>query len=829
MEDNSVFSGLPWKQEGPAFQGGRIETIDCPVDQPNVIYAGFGTGSLWKSIDQGLSWNCIFQDQATSSIGDVAVSQSNPEIIYLGTGENLRVTRGYTYPGAGVYKSVNGGKTWVNVGLHSTHHIGRLAIDPNDPNLVFVAAMGPMWASNPERGLFMSKDGGSIWEKILFISDSVGVVDVAWDQVNKIIYAAAWEMVQGKKSGIYKSTDYGNHWEKCLGGFPENSGIGRIGLAISTINPKLVYASLDNRNKQSSKKDAEMIGLEVYRSENSGKTWSKMNSTLLDNYSGFGWAFGDIRISPAGDNEIYVLGVHTLYSRNGGKTFTRLEGNINHLLSSPATTLHLNNHDLYIDPVNPDRLILGNGGGIYQSFDKGENWLHSNTIPVAEMYDLKIDSRNQSVAYCGTQDNSCMFGPIKLGIPIDGPVDWKYVWLDPWSGGDGFITIPDPTDPGTVYYETQNGYLNRKNMVTGETVFIQPKTEAGESPMRTSWLTPCFVSIHSSTSLYYGANKVYKSIDRGDSWYRLSPDLCYSEDPFRKSRAITALAESPVIPGLIYAGTEKGAVWVSRDDGINWIEISADLPINTAGQICSSRHQESRVYIVMKSNDEDDYKPFLFCSENKGSSWKSISAGLPDDRVNYILEDPYLPDLIYIGTDRGVFVSPDKGKSWTSISKGLTTTSVQKLAWAEGNNYLVAATHGQSLFSCFAAPVRKYYKSVDPKSESLLGVQSGYLPGNKDFPGDWDWSRSVPAAIYWYQPKAGEMTISVSDSKDKEVFASRHSATIGMNLWEWDLVLSRQSDSVLYPVPKYKFPAPGTYQITVQGQGILIRSSLEVR
>ncbi|MFA5816779.1 MAG: hypothetical protein WC865_14285 [Bacteroidales bacterium] len=829
MEAHSVFSGLPWEQIGPAFQGGRVETIDCPIDQPNVIYAGFGAGSLWKSIDQGLSWNCIFLDQATFSIGDVAVSQSNPETIYLGTGENLRATRGYTYPGAGVYKSVNGGKTWANVGLHDSHHIGRVVIDPNDPNLVFVAAMGHMWTPNSERGLFMSKDGGNSWKKALFISDSVGVVDVAWDHVNKIIYAAAWEMVQGKKSGIYKSTDFGNHWEKCLEGFPENSGIGRIGLAISTTHPKIVYASLDNRNNQSSKNNSEIIGLEIYRSENSGQTWNKMNSSYLDNYSGFGWAFGDIRVSPVDIKEIYVLGVHTLYSKDGGKTLTRLGGKISHLLPNPATTLHLDNHDLFIDPLNPDRLILGNDGGIYLSFDKGSNWLHSNTIPIAEMFDLKIDSRNQSVAYSGTQDNSGIFGPIKLGTPIDGAVDWKYVWLDPWSGGDGFITIPDPTDPGSVYYESQNGYLNRKNMVTGETVFIQPKTEADESPMRTSWLTPYFISVHSPTTLYYGANKVYKSINRGDSWYRLSPDLCYSEDPFRKSRAINALAESPMKPGLLYAGTEKGAVWVSRDDGINWIEISEDLPIKTVGQICSSRHQESRVYVVMKSNDVDDYKPYLFLSENKGSSWKSISAGLPNDRVNFILEDPYLPDLIYIGTDRGVFTSPDKGKSWISISKGLTTASIQKLAWAEENSYLVAATHGQSLFSCFVAPVRKYFKSVDPKSECLLAVQSGYLPGRKDFPGDWDWSRNIPAAIYWYQPREGLMSISVTDSKEKEIYASRVTATIGLNLWKWDLVLSRKADSGLYPVPEYKFPAPGTYQITLQGQGIVLRSSLEIR
>jgi photosystem II stability/assembly factor-like uncharacterized protein len=829
MEDNSVFGELPWEQIGPAFQGGRVETIDCPAGQPNVIYAGFGSGSLWKSIDQGLSWKCIFTDQATFSIGDVAVSPSHPETIYLGTGENLRATRGYTYPGTGMYKSVNGGQSWTSIGLHDSHHIGRVVIDPNDPNLVFVAAMGHMWSKNSERGLFMTRDGGKSWKKSLFISDSTGVVDVAWDPAGKIIYAAAWEMIQGKGSGIYKSSDFGDHWEKCLNGFPENSGIGRIGLAISSTQPQTVYACLDNRNNRPGKGSSEMIGLEIYRSEDSGKSWSKMNSGYLDNYSGFGWAFGDIRVSPFYSREIYVLGVHALYSDNGGRTTTRLGGAINHLLPSPAKTLHLDHHDLYIDPSNPDRLILGNDGGIYMSPDKGQNWLHSNTIPVAEMYDLKIDPMDQARAYAGTQDNSGIYGPLNLEPTTGNQESWTYVWLDPWSGGDGFVTIPDPTDPSSVYYESQNGYLNRKNLVTGETEFIQPKTEEGESPLRTSWLTPYFVSAHSPTTLYYGANKIYKSIDRGDSWYRVSRDLCFPANPERNSRAITALAESPLKPGLLYAGTEKGAMWVSRDDGINWIEISEGLPVKSVVAVCSSRHKESRVYAVLKSIEEDDYRPYLFISENNGSSWKPISNSLPEDRINCILEDPDLKDLIYAGTDRGVLISPDTGTSWTSISKKLTTASIQALAWAGDNRYLVAATHGQSLFSCFAVPLRKYFKSVDPESECLLAVKGGFLPGRKDFSGDWDWSRSKPASIYWYQPVDGLMSISVKDSKEKEVFTGRIKAASGINVWNWDMVLGRKEDSGLYPVPEYKFPAPGIYQINIQGQGIVLRSDLEVR
>jgi photosystem II stability/assembly factor-like uncharacterized protein len=829
MEESSIFRNLPWNQCGPAFQGGRVETIECPVGQPNVIYAGFGSGSLWKSTDHGLSWNCIFHDQATFSIGDVAVSQSNPDIIYLGTGENLRATRGYTYPGSGIYKSVDAGNSWKNVGLPDSHHIGRVVIDPNNPDLVFVAAMGHMWSPNEERGLFLSTDGGTSWKKSLYISDSVGVVDVVWDPANKIIYAAAWEMIQGRSSGIFKSADLGKHWEKCLSGFPENNGIGRIGLSLSSANPKVVYASLDNRNKRHLAGDSEIIGMEVYRSENSGMTWKKMNLNYSDNYSGFGWAFGDIRVSPDDFREIYVLGVHPAFSNDGGQTFRAIGGRISHLQPSTAETLHLDNHDLYIDPNNSDRLILGNDGGIYFSYDKGVSWLHCNNIPVAEVYDLKITSQTNSTVYAGTQDNASIYGRLKLGIPLPDGSEWKYVWLDPWSGGDGFVTMPNPSVRGSVFYESQNGFLNRKNIETGETVFIQPKTESDESPMRTSWMTPYFVSLHQQSTLYYGANKVYKSVDQGNSWYRISPDLCYPKDLFRKSRSLTSLAESPLKPGLLYAGTEKGALWISRDDGINWNEISGNLPNRSVSQICPSLHSEGRVYAVLKAVDEDDYKPYLYISEKKSDTWKLISTGLPEDRINCILEDPELISLIYIGTDRGLFLSPDQGLTWIAISNRLTTASVQTLTFAEGNNYLIAGTHGQSLFSCFVLPLRMYFKTVDPRKAGMLAVQPGYLPVSKDFSGDLDWSKSIPVQVYWNQPSSGLVSVIVEDSSDKQIYSSKISATSGLNVWNWDLVISKKDDSGIYPIPEYKIPAPGTYQVTVQGQGFLLRSSLEVR
>lgn len=830
MEEESVFRKLQWISVGPSFQGGRVEVIDCPVDQPGIIYAGLGSGGLWKSTDEGLNWHCIFENEASGSIGALEVSVSDPEIIYLGTGENLRATQGYCYPGSGVYKSLNGGKDWQHLGLSDSHHIGRIVADPNDADLVFVAAIGHMWSGNQERGLFLSRDGGKTWQRKLFLSDQIGVVDVAWDPVNKILYAAAWAILNGNGSKLYRSEDLGETWQTCSNGLPSNPGIGRIGVAVSPSNPRTVYAVLDNRNILRQAAGEEMAGAEVYRSDDSGITWKRTHKMPLDIYSASGWAFGDIRVSPMDCQLIYVQGIQTVCSTDGGETFRCLEGTIRHLEPNRGVYLHPDHFDLFIDPENPGRIILGTAGGVYLSHNDGASWLHCNTIPAGEFHDIYVDDRTQIPwVYGGTKDNAGVMGPLAIHNAKANSNLWDYIWLDPWSAGDGFTAMPDPTDPQSVYYSSQNGYLNRKNLVTGETTFIQPVSEQTESPLRTSLLTPWFLSRYSPSTLYYGANKIFKSIDRGDNWYRLSYDLCYPEDALRKSRSLTALAESPFRQGLLFAGSEKGAVWVSRDDGINWIDISKGLPVQTVGCITPSCHEESRVIIAMKALDEDDYTPFLYLSANKGVTWTSISNGLPIERINAVLEDPYLENLVYVASDRGVYYSGDLGKTWGSIGSTLPTVSVQKLSWAMENQYLVAVTHGRSLFILYASPIRKYFKSISPDEPGLLAVKDGALPAQKDFPGDFDWERHAPAEVYWYQPVAGSMLVTLTDHTGKQVYSQRLAADPGINVWRWDLLLASVKDHGPYPITKNKFPAPGRYKVTIQGQGMVISSDLNIR
>lgn len=827
MEEQSAYGGILWQRLGPEFMGSRVETLEVPFNNPSIMYVGFGSGGLWKTENMGLTWKNIFANQPSFSMGDLAISNQNSDVLWLGTGEQIRASQGYSFPGTGVYRSLDGGNTWEHKGLSDTHHIGRIIIDPYDSNTVFVAAFGHFWSKNTQRGLFMTQDGGENWENILYISDSVGVNDIIWDANNKIIYAASWQIPDGQYSRIYRSYDMGRNWDILK--LPLNGGekIGRIGLGHSASNPENVYALVDNRNPSHDNPN-EQIGSEVFKSGDFGDTWKQTNSEKLINGGGFGWAFGDIVPHPVKSEEIFILGVHLMKSLDGGKTFQRIGGDIFHINPSIATSLHLDQHDFKIIPGEIDTWILGNDGGIYISTDEGKSWIHTNTIPTGEFHDVYPEGRNPVWIYGGTQDNSNLYGTINPYNYSNPQASWNYVWLDPWSGGDGFSCMPSQQDRNLIFWESQNGYINKKNIITQENKLIKPKPDADESPLRNSWFTPFFTSVHNNQTLYYGANKIYKSIDLGESWFRVSHDLSFSENPDKKSRSICCLAESPVRAGVLYAGTEKGSVWVSRNDGSKWFEVSDGIPIKKVTGIFPSNHNPSRVYLVLKGMDDDDQQAYVYVSDNYGSKWQNISNNLPFVPVNCIIEDPLMENLLYVGTDAGVLLSKDNGKNWDAISLTMPTATIQQLRWMSDNNFLLAASHGQGLFYCDARLLRKFARSGYQEDAQYLGSIDGVLPRDKDYNNDWDFETLQPVVLSWYSPGKLETLVDIYDSNGELIYSHQIISQKGINQFIWDLIIETEADNTNYPLPKIKFLKTGKYDVQILVDAKSLNGDFEV-
>jgi len=815
MEEESNFAGLIWQSIGPSFTGSRVETIEIPENSRGTIYVGLGSGSLWKTSDQGLSWKNIFQNNASFSIGDLAISSQNSDVLWLGTGEQLRASRGFCYPGAGIYKSIDGGETWTNKGLTDSHHIGRVIIDPFDSNRVFVAVMGHFWSANKQRGLYYTDNGGETWQHILFISDSVGISDVIWDPNNEILYAASWQIPDGPKSQVYKSVDLGKSWSVLNLPLQGGDNIGRIGLTMSKSWPETLYAIVDNRNPRSDTNKTQ-IGAEVYRSDSYGENWKKTNTLKIDNYGGFGWAFGDIITHPNNPDEIFILGIHLMHSIDGGQTFEKISGNVSHLAPNKSTSLHLDQHELKVIPGLQDQWILGNDGGVYTSVNQGQSWIHLNTIPTGEFYDISVKDQLQIQIFGGTQDNSNVKGIINP-FDYDGSENsWDYVWLDPWSGGDGFTCIPDPDDSNFIYWESQNGYLNKKNIASGVNTLIKPKADKDEKPLRNSWFTPYFISSHNNKTLYYAANKVYKSIDKGESWFRVSHDLTYTETKSKNSRSITVIAESPLQAGVIYAGTEKGAVWISRNDGTKWFEVSDGIPDKKIVSIFPSNHLISRVYLVAKGMNDDDQSPYVYASDNFGRKWHMIMSNLPDIPINCITEDPLLQNLLFVGTDAGVFCTQNRGVSWQAISLKLPSASIQQLRWMGNDQFLLGASHGQGLFYCHIQPLRAFTQSGQANENQFLGSISGQLPSSNDYKNDWNIKSGHPLVLSWYSRTSDSTLISLSDKNDIEIFSIKIQSKKGLNQYVWDLVMEIISDNTNYPLPKIKFPKAGSYKVSIK-------------
>jgi photosystem II stability/assembly factor-like uncharacterized protein len=825
LKGSSEF-GLEWISLGPVMNSARVEAVQLDPAHPGTMYAAFGSGNLWKTVNGGLAWKPIFENQPALGIGDIALAPSNPQVIWLGSGESLKKARNFTMPGTGVFRSDDGGETWRNLGLHDSYHIGEIAVHPHDPDIAFVAVLGHFWSTNPNRGLYRTLDGGASWEHVIRIDEKTGANDVVIAASDPdVVYASMWEnnpTIYGPGSGVYKSEDGGGTWRRLGGGLPDGPKTGRIGLAVSWSNPKKVYALVDNLNRD------ERLAAEVYRSDDGGTTWKRAHEEELLIFPGIGWYFADIYVNPMDDDEIFALGVRMAHSADGGRTFDLVGGDVFHLVPNPAEVLHLDHCELWIDPLDPNHLALGNDGGLYVSRDKGSSWLHLNNIPAGEFYDISVDNRTPFNVYGGVQDDASVYGPAREWNPLfaDG---WHYVWLDAWAGGDGCVTFPDPEDPNTVYFSSQNGGARRKDMAAGRSVSIRPRLPRGhEGELRFNFVAPYFPSPHDPKVLYHAGNYVFKSPDRGDSWTLISPDLAKSSDPARASEAAGAVAESPISPGVLYLGTDRGAFWVTTDDGKKWVERSEGLPNVYVRSICPSRFKRARVYAALTGINYDDLGCHLFVSEDDGRSWASIAANLPDETSYVILEDPKNENILYAGLYRGVYISVDRGRSWALLGPGLAATAVSDLAIQEREMELVAGTHGRGIYRTNIRPIQEAFKDGSPTGDILFEIPVAPLPWINDTHRDPRLQSVEKVPITFYLTKESAVTLSVNDAKGEVLWSRDIRGKKGFNQVRWDLIVQTVDSPQPYFTQYRRFIPAGEYEVRIAAEGIDLRGRLRV-
>lgn len=831
-QESTLFH-LDWIPLGPVLNGARVEAVQADPRTPGTIYAAFGSGNLWKTTNNGLNWRPIFENKPALGIGDIALAPSNPNIIYLGTGESLRKNRNFTMPGNGVYRSEDGGNTWQHLGLENSWHISEIAVHPENPDIAFVAVLGKFWTPGQAKGLYRTTDGGKSWTRVLYVDENTRANDIVIAPSDPdIIYASMWEnkldtalaeSVYGPNSGIYKSEDGGTHWERLTNGLPTQPKIGRIGLAVSYQDPQKAYALIDNHNKEST----EMA--EVYKTTDGGQSWKRTHEKPLNIFSVIGWYFADLYVNPQNDDEIFGLGVRIAHSKDGGKNFELLGGSVEHLHPSPAQTLHLDHCELWIDPLHPQHLLLGNDGGLYQSYDKGQSWLHLNNIPSGEFYDITLDHQKPYNIYGGTQDNATVYGPAKEWTS-DQKDSWQYLWIDAWSGGDGCVTQIDPEDPATVYFSAQNGSIMRMDMAADTVKYIAPsRSDTLKGKLQYQFVTPYFISPHDNKTLYQAGNFLLKSIDKGENWRIISPDLTASSDPGKVPFAAGAVAESKLQPGLLFAGMDSGVFWCSKDNGQHWQEYSDGLPPYYIRSICPSNFKESRVYMAMTGINDDDLSGYLFVSEDYGQHWQSIAANLPDEPVNVILEDPFHENILYAGAYRGVYISMDRGKSWYWLGKNMPAVSIGDMEIQEREKELVVGTHGRGIYVINLDPIYALAAmDTSLQKTALFEIPNVRYPKVRASHKDIDKASVSKVPISFWLSKPGAVELSVINNQQEMVWGRPIKAGKGLNQLRWDMITKRAESPLPYFIHYEQYIKPGAYQVELKTADGTVRQALEV-
>ena len=730
MLQSSPFQKTPWQFLGPKNISGRVTDIAVAVPGKTFYVAG-ASGGVWRTDDNGDSWRPVFEQGPSTSIGDVTVAPSNPDTVWIGSGE-ANIFRS-SMAGCGLFKSNDGGKHFHYSGLAGTHTIARIVIHPKDPQTVYVAASGHEWTDNPERGIYKTTDGGKNWSKILYIDERTGAIDVIMHPNDpNTLYAATWQRIRQQyndprnekgygKSGIYKTTNGGKDWTHLDKGLPQAKYRGRIGLSLCNSKPETVYAFVDNYElSDASIKGSDSYGrqrgkiikgAEVYRSDNGGAKWRKTSQS--DRYmarlsSTYGWVFGQIRVDPSDADTVYIMGLALHVSNDGGKKFRSLRG------------MHGDHHALWIDPQDPKHLINGNDGGANSSTDGGKTWkLFNKGLPMVQFFNLNYDMGKPFRVYGSIQDHGSRRAIVDISDRGNIPAqDW-----DRAPGGEGSSHFIDPTDPNIVYsagfygqvsrsdLSSQDGEQPRGRRTRGRSKRLLPPTPEGETPPRGQWLAPFILSPHNHKVLYHGMNRLYMSTERGDDLQPISPDLTYNDKATLgdiQYHTIFTIAESHQVFGEIYVGTDDGRVWRTPDGGKQWQEIDAGIPKHRwISRLETSRFTDGTVYMAQNGKRNDDFTPYLWKSSDHGKSWQSIVHNLPIGPINVIREDPKDKKTLYVGTDLGVYISIDGGQSWNTLQKALPSTFVSDLIVHPRDDMIVISTHGRGMYAMDARVLRK--------------------------------------------------------------------------------------------------------------------------
>lgn len=871
---SSPLRDYPLRAIGPTVQGGRIVDIEVDPRSDKTWYVGYASGGLFKTTNNGQSFEAVFDGQMALGIGDLAISPADPNVLYLGTGENNSSRS--SYAGAGMFRSSDGGKTWTPRGLVGSQHIGRVIAHPTDPNIVWVAAMGALYSDNNERGVYRSSDGGQTWQQTLFIDRKTGAIDLLIDPLNPDrLWAAMWQRDRkawefdedGASSGLHRSTDGGKTWQPLRNGLPSGEGVGRYGIAASASQAGLLYAVLDNQEidpklqredtiagltarmlatmKQEDflklddakldtfldesgypsqykaakvkadlregsytlKDVAEYFGdanqalfqtavkgTELYRSTDYGDTWAKVHSDPLTGvFFTYGYYFGQVRVAPDRPEEIYTYGVPLIKSTDGGKTWTRLD---------TVGDVHVDHHALWFNPKDPDHMLLGNDGGLYLSYDRGTHFTHLDNVPVGQFYTVAVDLEEPYNVYGGLQDNGVLKGSSRS--VVNRGKDWTFI-----GGGDGMCVVVDPKKSSTYYTGYQFGNYYRYEQGK-RPAYITPRHDIGTPKYRWNWRTPVVGSPHNHEILYMGSQFLHRSLDMGEHWEAISPDLTTNRQPQGNVpySTISTISESPLKFGLVWVGTDDGKVQLTTDGGNTWQDRSAGLPSgHWVSSLTASPHDKATAFLSLTGYRQDDFHAYLYRTDDYGQTWRALQGNLADESVNILLQDPVEKNLLFCGTDHGTYASLDGGATWLAFGQIPNVASYDLIVHPREPE-LVVATHGRSVF---IADIRLLRALAGRKDSQQLFVEAPAKTsfskswGKRDHPYEEFNEPRLDFRFYLLQNASNEVTMKVLDEKGKTLHEQKLAGKPGFNSGHWDLKIKEKG--------KTSYPHPGKYQL----------------